>query len=54
MPNKDEYMVAKSFDSSSKEELYIICNIISMLHVEYDQVTKVTEDESGLVEEFLN
>lgn len=51
MPNKDEDMASKSFDSGSGEELAIIFYMIFVLPVEYYQVTKVTEDESGLAEE---
>lgn len=47
-------MEMESFDSCSREELDIICNMISVLPVEYDQVTEVTEYESGLPEELEN
>lgn len=46
MPNEDEDMATKSFNYASGEELDIICNMIYVLPVEYDQVTAVNGDES--------
>lgn len=48
-----EEMVSNDFDSRSEGELDIICNMISVLPVEYDRVTEVTEEEDGFSEEMV-
>lgn len=47
-------MAPESIHSSSGEELDIICNLISVLPMEYDHVPKVAKYESGLAEELAN
>lgn len=44
---EDEEMASNDFESGLEHELDIICNMIYMLLLEYDTVTKVTEDECG-------
>lgn len=38
-------MITDNFDSRSEDELDIICNVVSILLVEFDHITKVTEEE---------
>lgn len=44
-------MANNDFDFGSERELDVICNMISVLPLEYDTITEVTEEEDGLVEE---
>lgn len=47
---EDDDMETNNFDSGSEPKLDIICNMISMLPLEYDTITTVFEEE-GLDEE---
>lgn len=47
----DEEMKIKDFNFGAEDELYVICNKISVLSLEYDTVTKVTKDEDWLAKE---
>lgn len=47
----DEEMASNDFDFRSEDELYIICNMILGLPLEYDTTTKATEEEDGMAEE---
>lgn len=48
-------MATNNFDFGSEEELDIICNRISMLSIDFDQVTKVSEEEDNrLAKELAN
>lgn len=48
--SSDEKMANNDFDSRSEGELDIICNMIFVLPMEYDTITKVTKEEDGLAE----
>lgn len=48
---KDKEIGSNNFDSGSEDDLDIISNMISVLPLEYDVVTKVTEEEDGSAEE---
>lgn len=38
-------MASNDFDSGLKDDMDIICNVIFMLPLEYDTITKVTKEE---------
>lgn len=46
-------MASNDFDSGSERELDIICNMISMMLLEYDKVTEVTGEEDGFLKKCL-
>lgn len=55
MPIEDDDMHTDNFDSGLKGELDIICNIVFVLPIEFDQITEVTEEEDDcFVEEIEN
>lgn len=45
MHNEDDDILTGNFDYGSEGELDIICNMIFVIPIEFDQITKVTEDE---------
>lgn len=50
--DQDEDLIIDDFDSGSEPELDIICNMISILPIEYDTTTTENKEEgNGLAEE---
>lgn len=45
MKNEENVMLTDNFNPRSESGLDIICNMISILPIEYDQITEVTEEE---------
>lgn len=50
---EDKETTSNDFDSNSEDDLDIICNMIFMLPLEYDIISKVTEDEDGSLKKWL-
>lgn len=44
-PPEDDDMLTDDFNSGSKSSMNINCNVVTMFHREYDQVTEVEETE---------
>lgn len=45
MKNEEDDMLTDNFNHGSESGLDIICNMISILPIEYDQTTEVMEEE---------
>lgn len=45
MKNKDDDMLTDDFDSGLEGELDIICNMIFVLPIEFDQINEVIKEE---------
>lgn len=52
--NEDEDMLTNNFDSSLEDELDIICNMITILPIEYDSVTEVAKEDKDFAVEMEN
>lgn len=53
MKNEDDDMLTDNFDSRSECELDMICNMVSVIHIEFNQITEVTEADDDYVSEEL-
>lgn len=47
----DEEMVSNDFDYGSEHDFDLICNMIYVLPLMYDTLSKLIEEEGGLAEE---
>ena len=46
-PTNDEDMLTDNFESDGESSLNILCNVVSVLPHEYDQVTEVEDSEEA-------
>lgn len=51
---EDDEMLIEIFDSGSENNFDVICNVVSMLPIEYNTITKVKEEENEVAEESAN
>lgn len=51
MPTEDDDMLTDNFEYGLEDELDIICNVVSILLIEFDTITEVTEEENDYVVE---
>lgn len=51
VPLKEDELVTYSFESGSEDDFDVLCNMVSVLPMEYNCVTEVTESEDYEEEE---
>lgn len=53
-PKEDDEILIDNFDYGSKNDSDVICNVVSVLLIEYNTITEVIGEENEVVEESTN